>query len=202
VGKQAHLLLLRQHGSGCSAAANVGRTSPLPSRTCCTVFHSSVPIMAFTSRHVLGVSNDVADALSRNQVYHVTPVLSRVPMSCARPCPQALHCRDARLGLTDLDRLVLQLAGRRATTRVYESGQCRFLAFCTHFSLIPLPATESVLCHFVAFLAASSMSYGSVRSYLSAIRHLHIMSGIPDPSLTPLAQLVYSTTGGSHDPTS
>jgi hypothetical protein len=79
--------------------------------------------------------------------------------------------------------------------RVYESGQRRFLAFCTHFSLIPLPATESVLCRFVAFLAASGMSYGSVRSYLSAVRHLHIMSGLPDPSLTPLAQLAYTLRG-------
>lgn len=61
--------------------------------------------------------------------------------------------------------------------------------------LTPLPATEEVLCRFVAFLAASGVAYGSVRSYLSAVRHLHIMRGLPDPSLTAFPRLDYTLKG-------
>jgi hypothetical protein len=174
VDKQAHLLPLRQHGSGCGAAANVGQTPPSLLALAALYFYSSVPIMTFASR--LGMSQGCRMIL---------------PMHSLQRCPTGTHgpgqtCSPARWS--------------GATRRVCESGQCRFLAFCTHFSFIPLPATESVLCHFVAFLAASGMSYGSMRSYLSAIQHLCIMSGFPDPSLPRFPRLCTLRREGATTP--
>lgn len=59
----------------------------------------------------------------------------------------------------------------------------------------PLPVQEVVLCRFVAFLFTSGLSYSSVRSYLSAVRHFQITSGLPDPSLSGFAQLDYVLKG-------
>ena len=78
---------------------------------------------------------------------------------------------------------------------MYESGQRRFISFCSQFSLNPLPASEAVLCRFVAFLAASNITYGLVRSYLSAVRHFHIMNNLPDPSLSSFPRLEYVLKG-------
>ena len=78
---------------------------------------------------------------------------------------------------------------------MYESGQRRFLSFCAQFHLSPLPASELVLCRFVAFLASQGVAYGSVRSYLCAVRHLQIMRGFADPSLSPFPRLELTLKG-------
>ena len=77
----------------------------------------------------------------------------------------------------------------------YESGKRRYLSFCRQFNLTPLPVDERTLCRFVAFLFSSSLSYQSVRSYLSAVRHLQIVNGWPDPALTSFPRLDYALRG-------
>jgi hypothetical protein len=76
--------------------------------------------------------------------------------------------------------------------------------FCTQFSLTPLPVSEDTLCRFVAFLSEVPISYNSIKSYLSAVRHLQISSGYPDPAITPSARLDYVLKGvrrmGRHTP--
>ena len=52
-----------------------------------------------------------------------------------------------------------------------------------------------MLCQFVAFLFSESLSYQSIRSYLSAVRHLQITHGLPDPALASFARLVYVLKG-------
>ena len=47
----------------------------------------------------------------------------------------------------------------------------------------------------MAFLFRSSLSYQSIKSYLSAVRHLQIVSGYPDPSLSSLPRLSYALKG-------
>ena len=90
-----------------------------------------------------------------------------------------------------------------STLATYESGKRCYLAFCSQFHLAPLPIIESTLCRFVAFLA-TSVCYQSIKSYLSAIRHLQITSGGPDPALSSFAQLDYVLKGvrrsGQHRP--
>lgn len=82
-----------------------------------------------------------------------------------------------------------------STLASYETGKRRYLSFCSQYSLSPLPLAESVLCRFVAFLFSASLSYQSIRSYLSAIRHLQITQGLPDPALTSFARLDYVLKG-------
>ena len=67
-----------------------------------------------------------------------------------------------------------------STARSYSSAQRRYQQFCVRFSLRPLPATEQVLILFVAELA-QSVCHATIRSYLSAVRNLHITAGHPDP---------------------
>ena len=68
-----------------------------------------------------------------------------------------------------------------STLRTYKSGQDRYLKFCESASLSPLPANEEQLCAFVAFLADDKLKHRSIKTYMSAVRHLQIRAGFPDP---------------------
>ena len=59
------------------------------------------------------------------------------------------------------------------------------LAFCNSFHLRPLPASEQQLILFTADLS-QRLSFASVRSYLSAVRFLHISQGFRDPMVGKL----------------
>ena len=71
--------------------------------------------------------------------------------------------------------------------------------FCTQFNFTPLPVNETILCRFVAFLVSQSLSPQSIRSYLSAVRHLQVMSGLPDPLLSSYPLLDYALRGAKRD---
>jgi hypothetical protein len=69
----------------------------------------------------------------------------------------------------------------------YSSGQRRYLAFCRQTNLQPLQ------CKFAAHLATEGLTHQSIKLYLSAIRHFHIMAGRGDPFIGnafPLLQYV------------
>ena len=51
------------------------------------------------------------------------------------------------------------------------------------------------LLHFVAHLASAGLSYQTVRLYLSAVRHLQIMSDLPDPCIAAYPRLYYTLRG-------
>ena len=69
----------------------------------------------------------------------------------------------------------------RSTNRTYESAKRRFLNFCSLTSLPPVPASEAVLCLYASHLAKEGLRHQSIRTYLSALRHLYISLGHPDP---------------------
>ena len=82
------------------------------------------------------------------------------------------NLRQTSLGLAKLDIVVHQLTqyGITISTRKeYASGQKLFLEFCQHFALKPFPASEALFSRFVAFVAESGISYGSVYSYLAPV---------------------------------
>jgi hypothetical protein len=88
------------------------------------------------------------------------------------PAPAA-HNPETGLGVASLDTVVCTLIDRAvapSTLAVCQSGKRRYLSFCGQFSFPPLPLEERVLCRFVASLFAASLSYQSIRSYLSAVR--------------------------------
>lgn len=58
-----------------------------------------------------------------------------------------------------------------------------------------MPATETVLCRFVSYLAKAELKLGTIKVYLSAIRYLHIEEGENDPFLPTLHRLHYILQG-------
>ena len=89
-----------------------------------------------------------------------------------------------RLGVPSLDRTVHSLTSQglsSATAGSYGSGVRSYLTFCAGFSLQAFPLSELVLCHFVAFLVHESISYGTIRMYLCAIRHRQLLRWWPRP---------------------
>ena len=61
--------------------------------------------------------------------------------------------------------------------------------FCQRASFSPLPTLEAVLCLFVAFLAGEHLAHATIKSYLSAVCHTHIMQGFADPFVNAQPQL-------------
>ena len=59
------------------------------------------------------------------------------------------------------------------TTRTYNSAKRRYLQFCKDKYIRPLPAAERQLCWFVFSLALQLLCHSTIKSYLTAIRHLH-----------------------------
>ena len=55
--------------------------------------------------------------------------------------------------------------------------------------MAPLPASQSVLCGFIAYLANQNLSYATIKTYLSAVRYLHLCNGLPDPRALPTPRL-------------
>lgn len=68
------------------------------------------------------------------------------------------------------------------------------MRFCSEFQLAPLPLTEHSLCRFAVFLS-ESVSWGTIRSYLSALRFHQISAGLPDPSMLSFPRLPYILKG-------
>ena len=58
-----------------------------------------------------------------------------------------------------------------------------------------MPLTEDTLLRFVAYLYSSSLTYQSIRSYLSATRHLQIIHQLPDPTFSSFPRLNYALRG-------
>ena len=105
--------------------------------------------------------------------------------SSCLPGPAA-HNPDTGLGVTSLDAVVCTRIDRAvalSTLAAYQSDKRCYLSFCGQLSFSPLPLEEHVLCRFVASLFPASLSYQSLRSYLTVVRRLQITHGLPDPAL-------------------
>ncbi len=76
-----------------------------------------------------------------------------------------------------------------STQRTYQSAKNRYLKFCMRGSLSPIPVGENTLCLFVAFLAEEKVAHRSIKSYLSAVRHLQISQGLRDPHIGDMSHL-------------
>ena len=76
-----------------------------------------------------------------------------------------------------------------ATRRTYCSVQGRYLTYCAEEHTRPLPTNEEILCRFVAWMFVHDLSHHTMRSYLSAVRHLQIMSGLEDTFVSEMPRL-------------
>ena len=112
------------------------------------------------ARHVPGVSNEIADALSHFQMlcfWALTPeVLTYATWGLAKN-----------------------------TTRAYSCGEKHFLEFCLMNRILGpdgdlLPAFEGTLVYFASYLART-VRPSTIKLYLAPVRNLHIMAGFNDP---------------------
>ena len=49
--------------------------------------------------------------------------------------------------------------------------------FCKYYHVRPFPITEETVCNFAVFLSRSLKLYGSIRNYLSSLKHFQLMNG-------------------------
>ena len=161
----------------------------------CLSFFMAKFQFAVHASHVAGSKNVLADALSRNNldqsVLLLHPQASRLPT----PIPQELVdllIVTPRLDLQSLDKAVefyFLNALAPATRKSYGSAQNRYLWFCAKAGFDPVPASEQQLCRFVAQLVKDGLAPNSIKSYLSAVRHLHLAMHLPDPKIGEMARL-------------
>ncbi len=82
-----------------------------------------------------------------------------------------------------------------STKRVYTSGQRRYFDFCKSGTLSPFPLSEDQLCTYVVHLYDEGLLHGTIKGYLSAIRHLQIIQGLGDPFVLSWPVLEYALRG-------
>ena len=98
-----------------------------------------------------------------------------------------------------MDHTVQELIDRGLSSRsrsTYRTGINRYLRFCLHFSLPPLPLSQVNLCRFAAFLHTQDLSPSAIRVYLSGVRFYQIQTGGPDPSHADMPQCPLSYPAG------
>ena len=111
------------------------------------------------------------------------------------PEPSERHApqQQTRLELASLDTVVqgyFEAGLAPSTRRTYQSGINRFYKFCTTYQIpTPLPVTQSTLCYFISALARDGLAYSTIKSYLSAVRYLHILHNLPEPRSIPMPKL-------------
>jgi len=44
------------------------------------------------------------------------------------------------------------------THKIYKPVECKYLNFCTDFSIIPIPMSENVLCYFIACMGQHGLA--------------------------------------------
>lgn len=68
----------------------------------------------------------------------------------------------------------------QSTHKTYSSGQQHYLRFCQQTDLQPIPASEHQLMLFAAYLALKGLKWQTIKTYLSAVRHFHLLNGPQD----------------------
>ena len=85
--------------------------------------------------------------------------------------------------------------GAPATRRTYQSTHHHYLDFCSGINVRPLPIMQSTLCLFATQQASQSVSYKSIKGYLSALRYLQIAADGSEPGISGIAMLGYILLG-------
>ena len=81
-----------------------------------------------------------------------------------------------------------------SNTRVtYRAGIRRYINFCKATNRRILPTSERTLVLFVTHLATGNISQATIKVYLSAVRHIHVLRGLHTSfsrQLTPRLQVI------------
>ncbi|XP_064384103.1 uncharacterized protein LOC135333113 [Halichondria panicea] len=120
------------------------------------------------------------------------PIGTETTLINTQSSPGASSRGETGLDITGLDKAVefyFHHALAPSTQRTYTSAQARYLSFCTQFDITPLPLQETHLCRYVSWLAKDNIAHTTVKSYLSALRHLQIACNFPDPMISTFPKL-------------
>ena len=133
------------------------------------------------------------------------PIFFRPPLTACPhgqsllPTDQHAHHPQTRLDISSLEGDVqryVELGLASATRKTYQAGISRLYQFCTMYSVSdPLPVSQSLLCAFVSYLANVGLAYTTIKTYVSAIRHLQIARDLPEPRAMPMPKLALVERG-------
>ena len=153
---------------------------------CCTI----------TSSHVPGKLNERSDALL--SCFFLIDSQGRTTASSSTSGVGGGTGQVEQLDVSSLAQVVqdyLKYSLAPSTTRTYNTEKNRYVKFCSERKIDPLPLTEKNLYEYVAYLAQEGMKHQSTKCYLSAARHLQIMSGQGDPFREKMPLLEYVLWG-------
>ena len=132
----------------------------------CLFFFEAYYGFEHEAKHVRGVDNVAADALSRNRADLFLSLLPHAGSPITHAATLFVGSTPtghrALLDITSLEQLVSHyFAGGLAqrTRSSYSSAQRRYLAFCQTYHLSPLPLSEYNVCLFAALLASEGCLY-------------------------------------------
>ena len=151
--------------------------------------------ISLAALQIRGVDNTAADALSRNDLTFLFLLSPGPPTSVlsAAGAVRVSGVSPARLALTRLEAQAAEYLKNgiaSSTWKTYSSAQSIYIEFCGRLGFSLLPATEGSLILFVTELA-QTRAHSTIRTYLSSVRHLHILHGFPNPLVyTPRLELV------------
>ena len=156
--------------------------------------------------HVPGKDNELADAISRNNLHllfsQLIPAGNQGENGSASSASISDSGHTAGLDIGGLALVVQDLFSSRlasSTQQVYRCGSHRFQQFCSLHNLRPYPAGESMLTSFVAWLYQTGVTAGTIKSYLSAVRYTQISLGLGDPHAASMPQLERGERGEEKD---
>ena len=65
-----------------------------------------------------------------------------------------------------------------STIATYSAGRKKYIQFCTTHQATPLLSSETTLILFASYLATTNISHTTIKVYLSAVRHMHVVAGL------------------------
>ena len=74
----------------------------------------------------------------------------------------------------------------QGTTGNLRSQAKAFLMFCYYYGVNPFPATLDTVCMYAQFLSRSFRAVDSIKNYISGVKLLHVLSGLPFPHLATI----------------
>ena len=174
--------------------AHTGREPEVMHLLRCLAFLEARFSFHIFATHIRGTHSVLADALSWNN-----EVLFRAlfPQAHREPTPIPASLLDV-LVVTKPDWTsqhwtqlwsTFQTWVSDSTQRSYTAAKRRYVQFCKLDSLPPLPTSEHLLCQYVAYLAVSGLAYSTIKSYLSAVCHLHIAENWGNPGISSMPRL-------------
>lgn len=86
-------------------------------------------------------------------------------------------------------RLYYTAALTASTHKTYKVAERRYSQFCAEFALPPFPASETILCYYVACLGQQGLAHSTIKTYLSGVRQLQISMGLPEPQMQSMPRL-------------